>query len=256
MISENGRWGANQWGGYEGARWGGIDTDVYSITKDNYFSRTQPAKYEQLANVVEVTTQPWALQPESDLWSSSEDITVQPAESITIDVVFSDVPVLSSTCTTVITAVSGDAIVLDDNFFYADSAVITIKNTNANVGVCSVKVTGQYFKVDGAETIISEDSDSITTNGKMLYQYKKNHLIQTTEVAQLIADKLLASYKTYRKDTMIDWRGDPSIELADIIEVPEYQKNDIDVRANFRVYKNKISFDGTLRGETEGRKIE
>jgi hypothetical protein len=80
-------------------------------------------------------------------------------------------------------------------------------------------------------------------------------LIQSETMAQLIADTVLATYKTPRKDVVIQWRGNMALEIGDLIEVPEYQKNGIDIRGTFYIYKNSLDYDGTLKATTSGRKV-
>jgi hypothetical protein len=43
--------------------------------------------------------------------------------------------------------------------------------------------------------------------------------------------------------------------LVNKIRVPEYQKNGIDKQGQFYITKNVFNFDGTLRQQTNGRKL-
>jgi hypothetical protein len=45
------------------------------------------------------------------------------------------------------------------------------------------------------------------------------------------------------------------LELGDQINAPEYQRGTINNTGEFKVIKNVISFDGTLRETTTGRKV-
>ena len=80
-------------------------------------------------------------------------------------------------------------------------------------------------------------------------------MVQTAEVANLIASTLLATYKESRKDVSLNWRGNPALELGNLISVKEYEKDTETQNGIFYVTKNKYQFDGTLKCDTEGRKV-
>ena len=127
-----------------------------------------------------------------------------------------------------------------NNLYYVTS--------NPKNGAAEVKVTAK-------ELMAAEDNDSITENGLMKYTYPDNHLIQSRLIAQDIANNLLDTYSIPRKDVNVSWRGNPALELLDEIQVPEYQKGAINTQGLFYIYKQKLDYDGTLKGIIDGRKI-
>ena len=118
-----------------------------------------------------------------------------------------------------------------------------------------MKVEGLPINVSGEESVVEEAIPEIKSYGLQEYIYPKNHLIQAPAIAELIASKLLTSYKTVRKDTSIVWRGNPALELGDTIELPEYKRGATEVLGDFKIIKNKISYNGTLIETTDGRKV-
>jgi hypothetical protein len=138
---------------------------------------------------------------------------------------------------------------------YAWGASVTLANSSGVTGTALIKVTAYILRVAGGTTIEKNDAGSIVTNGALLYEFPENHLVQTKAMATLIVDGLLASYKDPRKDVSMSWRGDMALELGDKIEVPIYQRGAIDTRGTFLIYKNKISFDGGLKIQTDARKV-
>jgi hypothetical protein len=229
---------------------------IYPITKNDYFDRQQPAKTEELRNVIRITTQPLktgAATEEVYRTPSDDWVYINPGYTTTVEIIYSSMPVLDPVFTledeTAGVTIDGTPIE------YAWGASVTLANSGVGVGAAIIVVNGYVLRVEGGETIEERDVDSIAANGALTYEFPENHLIQLKDMARLIAANLLASYKDPRKDTAIAWRGDPALELGDKIEVPIYQRGAIDTRGDFLIYKNKISFDGGLKMATDGRKV-
>jgi hypothetical protein len=150
---------------------------------------------------------------------------------------------------------TGGTLTILSAIYYPWGAEVIVENNDTVQGSASVVIEGYAMTVDGKETIVSEDSDSIEDNGLQKYAYPVNPLVQSKEMAQLIANSLLTSYKQYRKDTNVNWRGNPALELGDIIIATEYERGSTLVQGNFKVYKNQIEYDGALTQITDGRKV-
>jgi hypothetical protein len=236
------------------------DTESYDylITKDNYFSKKQPSKTSEIQNVVHVETQPLIkLEDAENVYTSEESIAIEPFETLAaIEIKYTDSPIADA----VASFIEYGSLILDYSVetYYPWGASLTVTNISPYSGTFKISVSGKKYIIDGTEIITrpsTENSASIRTYGKLEYTYPKNHLVQTKDVAEKIADALIASYAIERKDIELNWRGNPSINLGHIIKVPIYQKGSIDNYGNFIVYKNKLDFDGTLSGTISGRKI-
>lgn len=229
---------------------------TYSITKDDYFDRQQPAKTEELRNIIRITTQPLRPGEETEeVYRTPEDepVSVPAGGTTTVEVVFSSAPVVNQVFD--LEDETAGVTIQGSPVEYAWGASVTLANSGGSPGTAIIVVTGDVLRVQGEQTIETKDDDSITVNGALLYEFPENHLIQTKAMASTIAAALLASYKDPRKDTTITWRGDPALVLGDKIEVPIYQRGSIDTRGTFLIYKNRISFDGSLRMTTDARKV-
>lgn len=225
---------------------------MFSITKDDYFNKNQPAKSEELANFIEVYTQPLSFATNSEVYRSKDSISIAAHSTATIDVIYEKQPVQNTTITLDDTV----SIVVASSSVYVWGARITLENPSDTIDSAIIVVTGNQLVVTGEEIISTSDDLSVREFGIQKYTLPKNHLIQTRSMAQKVAGVLLSSYKQIRKDVDLDWRGNPALELTDEIEVPEYQKNGIDQRGTFYITKNIFNFDGTLRQQTNGRKTE
>lgn len=231
-----------------------IPTGLYEITADDYFTKNQPADSSSVANYIIVETQPLVLSDGlEEVFSTSEVRTIGAAETITINAEYSEKPAIEVTAhlenNTVNTSITHAN-------YYACNAEIEISNSGTSQDTFKLILEGKPLKVKGAERVYSQDDRSITENGKIDYTLPINHLIQTKEMAQKIADKLKGSFADPKRDVSLDWRGNPALILADLITVPEFQKLGINKVGQFYVTKQELEYDGGLRANLEGRKNE
>jgi len=129
----------------------------------------------------------------------------------------------------------------------------------------SITVTYKVFTVDPEDPLkwnsveiphLSKDDTNIIEFGVMDYRYNSSNLIQEQEHAEAIADSLLSSFTVPNRDLEMQTFGDITLELANQISVPEYQKNGIDKRGVFAITKINSEYDGALRVGLSGRKLK
>jgi hypothetical protein len=236
-----------------GPSFAGNSTAGYAIIKDDYFDKTQPSKSEQLKNFVSVPISKLTQQTENSEVYTSEYIVLAVGAEHTIITEYNNATVSSASG-----ALSDDSsagMAITEETYYVWGCVVTVKNNGAGSGTFRLIVSGIIFDLKSDEVVEDSDAASILEFGTLKYEFKPNHLLQKRDTGETMAANLLASYKDFRKDVQLQWRGDPSLELGDLVEVPEYQRGAIDKRANFLIFKNELSFDGALRATTEARKI-
>jgi hypothetical protein len=231
-------------------------TTDFTITKSMYFDRSQPSNIKDIANYIEVETQP--LTESSDVvnvYTSASFVPIDASGSqANVEVRYTETPVSNATAS--ISEVTGGIdVVISGVNYYPWGAVMTIVNNTASAGSYKISVTGNVYTVYGQETIVRQDDQSIFEHGTFPYRMPINHLVQSTAVATTIAENLLLSYKNQRRDIILQWIGTPALELGDQINAPEYQRGSINNTGEFKVIKNVINFDGTLRETTTGRKV-
>jgi hypothetical protein len=242
-----------------------IPPSIYQITRDDYFDRSQPSKSEELKNFVRVPITALTIQDaSSEIYRSDPAIIVPANGTITIDADYSNYPA-SDPSGELEDVGAGISIMSED--YYACSARVVFVNSSVVDATVVLVISGIAYDVKSDEFVEDSNAASMLENGKCKYEFPVNHLLQTRTIGAAIAAKLLATYMTWRKDTNVTWRGDPALELGDIVEVPQYQyphqppytgthkgKNCIDSEGLFYIFKNKLSFDGTLKAVTDGRK--
>lgn len=240
---------------------------AYLINENNYFNKVQPAKSEELLNSIEVNHNPMQVQDFNDeYYKTMEAIPITPFAVVDVECVYSEPPCLEPTATVYVTNADGELnyngvtgeisntqLAISSVTYYAWGAALTIVGGEGFFFV--VVISSTPLKSQGIEGYTAQDTSSILENGVLKYVYPKNHLIQSRVEAVDIATILLATYVVPRKDISISWRGDPAIELTDVMTIPEYNKNGIYTEGDFTVYKQVLKYDGTLKAKLDGRKV-
>lgn len=233
--------------------------EPYEITKDDYFTKTNPSKSDELSNIIECTTHPLVFaegsaegEPGEDV-GTTEEASLAAGESQTITIKYSKSPAIAATGS--VTSTPAGAITITAASYYACEASITITNSSADVATYTVGVIARVMEEDGSEVVSARNEASIREYGELKYEFKDNHLVQSRDHAQTICKSLIDTYSTLRIDTEIDWRGNPAIELVDTMRIPDYQRNGINNRGIYYVTQQSHSFDGTYRVKSSGRKL-
>lgn len=228
-----------------------IPEGVYVIDADEIFSKDQPSRGQVVANRIEVWVNPLkpADTPE-EVYRSKDPITIPAGETKTVTVHFDDEPVIEPTVTL---EDAGANLSIIATKYYAWGADVMIRNRVSTDQTCIIVATGRPLEVTGREKVVREDPVSIQEVGLKKYEFD-NPFIQDRKTAEMIAERLL-SYANARRDIVIEWRGDPALQLADVVMIPEYQRKGLDQRGIFYVTKQELEFDGGLRAKLEGRKM-
>lgn len=225
----------------------------YGISKDDYRSKSQPSKSAEMANYIIVDTQP--LRPVSspeEVYRSNDPVSIAAGETKSLTVFYNETPVIEAVAS--LEGQGANTSIINATY-YAWGAEIEVTNSGASNDTFTLVITGKPLKVLNKERAIAKDDESILENGKITYEFPGNHLVQTLDVAQNIADGLLASFKDPRRDVSVNWRGNPALVLGDIIIVPDYQRDEIDERGYFYITRQTLEWDGGLTAETEGRRM-
>jgi hypothetical protein len=224
-----------------------------TITADHYFEKDNPANYEDMANYIQVTTQPLTeADEESDVYATDSDSpeAVKAGETKIITVDWGNIAI---NCSASLEAVEGGSLpsglTISAAVYRPYGADITVSGA-ITAGTFLIKVTGTVLAVENESVVIAKDTVSIRENGQKSFEIDENPLIQTEEIAQKIADKCLALSKDPRRDLELNWRGDPALLLGDRINVPDSKKT----TADFWVISNQLDWDGTLEVTTKGKK--
>jgi uncharacterized membrane protein len=226
---------------------------AYVITADDYFKRTQPAKTEEIKNRVEIKVKKLTLSETKNVYTSPQEIVLASGATLDTLIAYSAAPVKGAIASLI--EKSSDQPIIISSTYYAWGARIVIMNVAASVEHCKISISGKILVSESEEIVSDQDYFSVRDNGILKYTLPDNDLMQSKNMAQKIATALLYGYATARKDTSLDWRGNPALELGDVIQTPEYRGHALTVWGFFKVFKNTLNYDGTLRSFIEARKI-
>lgn len=239
------------------------DATAYSgidlfITKSEYFTKNQPSRYEEIINKLEIETQPLIIGTSLEtVYKTDTDITLlASATNDPITIVYSSTPVSGVSDSTVTLTGTTCTPTITDSSYYSWGCILEITNSVATDGTFTIEIEGYTYELVDQKVISSQDDTSILANGEKVYRLPTNHLIQSDSLAQDIADDLIGFYADPRNDLVLTWRGNPALELGDIIVVPEYQRGAVDNQAIFKIYKLVTDFDGSLKQTISARRID
>lgn len=221
--------------------------DAYGISIDDYLKKDNPSRQSDIANHVTVETQPLRPDAVQEVYSSNESITIGANETKTVTIQFNYTP-----CIDVTVSLEGTGSIADTQI-YAWGADVTVSSTVS--GEFTIKATGKPLKVMNKDKVTVKDEESIIENGTLRYEFPNNHLIQNLSTAQIIAEKLLQYYKDPKRDLRMDWRGNPSLELGDIVVVNDYVRGEEEEELGYYyITKQELEYAGYLRAKLEGRR--
>lgn len=216
-----------------------------TITQNDYFRKDNPVKWGQIANYIEIETQPLRPDVSQEVYRSNDPVSIAASQTLTLTVYYNQTPCISA----VASLVGATNTIITTATYYAWGANITIKNNGTTAESVTIVINAQPLKVLNKEKAIAQDSASITDNGMLKYTFPANPLVQTLSMAQTIANKLLASVKDPRRDVEVEWRGNPALLLGDRVKVTDkLEQND------YYVVRQEIEFSGALRAKLSGRR--
>jgi hypothetical protein len=217
-----------------------------AITQEQYYPpKDNPVNWGQIANYIEVETQP--LQPDTmqEVYRSNNSITMNANQQQIITIYYNQTPCINASASlfgatnTIITNIK----------YYAWGAEVILNNSGASVENVTIIINAQPLIVKNKEIVIAKDDSSISENGLMKYTLPSNPLIQDLATAQAIANTLLQSFKDPRRDLTLSWCGNPALLLGDRITIAD-ENND------YFITKQEINYDGALEVKLTGRKVE
>jgi hypothetical protein len=226
--------------------------DAYGIGPDDYFLPLRsPSKQSEVANEIIVDTQP--LRPATaaeEVYRSNEPMTIPASTTKTITAFYNKTPVIEA----IASLDSPPAgVSITDVSYYGWGASVKIRNTNDTDKQVTLVIQGKPLTVQNKERAIARDEANILENGVLRYEFPANPLVQTLDQAQAIADALLASAKDPRRDIEFEWRGNPALELGDVISVLTNAERDR--RIAYSIIRQEIEWAGALSAKLTGRRV-
>jgi len=216
---------------------------VLTIDADNYSKLSNPMRQSQVANEVVAQTKPLtpAAAPE-EVYRSSAGIAVAAGQTLLVTVQYSNPPVTAAVASL---EAAGPDTSISAVTYYAWGAEVGLYNAGAGSDSPVLVLTGTPLVEGSGERAVARDTASISEIGVLRYQFADNHLVQTRDVAQTIVDTILASAADSRRDSELEWRGNPALELGDRVTVKSQ---------DYHAIRQELHWSGALSARMTGRR--
>lgn len=218
----------------------------YGISDDDYFLKDNPSRQSNIANHITVETQPLKPDIVQEIYKSNDPLSIKAEGYRNITIFFNEIP-----CIDVDIFAQGTGEIVETKTY---SWGADLKVYSSEDGVFEITALGRPLKVINKNKVIVQDKNSIIDNGIIRYNFPLNHLIQSTSSAETIANLLLQYYKDPKRDLVMDWRGNPALELNDIIVVDDYARGQEQEPGYYYITKQELEYNGGLRAKLEGRR--
>lgn len=228
-----------------------VIAEQIGIGPDDYFRWSAPARHDQVANEVIVRAVP--LVPDtalSEVYRSTTPITVPAGEAVTVTVEYQDPPVMGAVAQL---ESPPPGVTISWAEYYAWGADVQIVNSGTSVADVTLVVTGTRLVPRDGVVAVAADPLSQRLYGRKVYEVPANHLVQTLDQAQGVAEMVLTSRKDPRRDLEMEWRGNPAVELGDVVEVITDLTGDR--QSHYAVTRQEFEWAGYLRARLSGRRV-
>jgi hypothetical protein len=173
---------------------------VYGIGADDYFPGKRHPDAE-IKNSISVTTQPLLPGERKEVYKS-EEITLKAGEEYSTTAFYEHSPCFGA----VPEVDSPYQVDIISATHYAWGMYLKIKNNHSETLTFTFSITAYPLEVRSQQVVTKKDEVSIAENGLKSYDFPDNPLVQSTSVAQVIADNLLAVCAPARRNADVDWR--------------------------------------------------
>jgi hypothetical protein len=232
-------------------RYAPTDTTITTFTRDDYYSRDHPLRWNEMVNVVEVAATPRVQSEKKELYSDTEEFVVTAGTQAERFYMFKETPAYGDLTVTLYCV--GEGMEYDTTDYPWAIRFWWINDTGSDITVTGIKIEGYVLEKRGGLIAEARDDISIRQNGRVGLRYPiELEFIQTRAQAQVIADALVLMYADPQKDVMLNARGHIWTQLGDRIGVSNYQD---DIAENYAIVRQSIDWAGSLRAQITARKI-
>lgn len=214
-----------------------------TIDRDLIFDKTHTITTDT-RNKIEVEVKTLAAIEEEKIFEDTFDINANEIKTFTIN--YNKQPAENIAIN--ITEENGVDIDILEEKKYVWGAEIKVRNNNNNSGNFVLEAVGTSYEYKKTDTIVVKDDDDIQKKGIREYKYPSNLFIQNEQLAQEIATYILNNYKTEKRKISINWRGNPTLELLDVVDIEVYKNK----YKKYFINRLELTYDGSLVSTLEG----
>jgi hypothetical protein len=215
----------------------------FSIGTNDFFKQSR--KMQSVKNYVSVPVCP--LEPEAatgDIFES-ETISVFAGQyTVTQNITWGEDAVMDHAI--VILEESGVTMFVTSEIYYPWGADVTFTKISGTDGTFSFKMTGRRLvPVTYIPDAVASDEESIRLLNKQEHRLDDNYLIQTSEMANIIANAMLSLLLERWRNVENEVPGNPCTEIGDLANIEVYSKQSISheyrtIRQQFNASKDGL----------------
>lgn len=219
-----------------------VNSEV-DISPSNMFSYKSSVSLTEFANCIKVEY--CYIDVSDDLVTAAEvELELEGGEERTLDIDY-------TTEIAYVTAIFDNANIRIRAFNSGvNSCTLTVENISAETQTGIVTISGNAIEVS-TKAITKKDQKSVDDYGEIIYTHPTSELVQSAAHAEYIATVLLDKMKAGEGVITQTWRGNPALELGH--QYTAYDR--FNTESQLICEYNKITFDGSLKQETRGRKV-
>jgi len=228
----------------DGTAVGVINDQTHIFTSDN------PQRNSQVVNTVEVEARPLRPDMMQTIYEQMETILVPAGQTKSITVFYTEQPAIDVQDPVLSGATN---IVIDSWTAYAWGGTLVLSNLGATDEEITFTIDGIPLVEAGRILGRSKNIQRVIEEGVIRGKTIRNDLIQTQGLAQTIADLVLVIWSNAAKDVISQVRGNPAVEIGDRITWSDIRAA---VSGDHVIVRQQMEFDGGLKTEITGRKVE
>ena len=211
------------------------------VGRDDYFNKTTPTKWDDIANFIEIETQPLTVGTSNETVYELDSEAIDNGEEIELTCVYNVNP-----CGVPNIVITGNATLVDYEY-YAWGAIVNIVGT-LDGGSFGLAIDAPVYRIANKQKIFASDTSSIRNNGQKTFQIENNTLIQTRSQAKALTEGILELYKNPRVELKSQWRGNLAWEIGDVIGVADMYSAEL-----YQIIRQELIYSGGLKATIEGR---
>jgi len=213
-----------------------------TISKSRILEMSSPIS--TVKNRIQVQTWPYTPDISQTIWEMSGTKDINASEVLSFDATWNDIDAAID-CSSAITSTPSGATISSVTYYSYGAHIEVTGSANGQI-INTLTVSGKPLVASGRQIITETDGESIRRNGDKTLTIMENPLIQSSALAEEIAEAILVTTANEFRDVTIDWRGDPTLELGDKVTVDGI---------NGVIVTQEFNFNGALKAKMQVRKV-
>lgn len=230
-----------------------LDTP-YELDESVVFSAKPALNYTEMSNEVTIAYKKVSSGNEEEILEEQQIALGDGETFLETFLFFSKTPADPDTVVVTLFVSAGNPI-----YSYAISALGISLKINGIIGdILTISAIGRVMVVGDDQQITSADRASIKTYGVRNINIDSNTLVNSKQLAQTIASRVLSFSKSARRDNSVSWAGNLITSVGDTVKALDYYDsiNDVGYSDYFLVRRQSLTFDGGLAVETDLQRYE